>query len=553
MLLETHPQLTAEWADARDASEFSPGSKYRADWRCKLGHRWNAPIYSRARGAGCPFCTNRKVLVGFNDLPSTHPELAAEWADSRDVQTVTAGSNYVAQWECTNGHLFTAPVLRRAKRGSGCNACLNRTVIRDVNSIGAVHPELVSEWADESDVFSVHVGSKYAAQWKCPEGHKYTRAVRARAAGDGCQVCTGRQVLAGVNDLATTHPALLSEYVDERDPSTLSAGSEYPARWQCAKGHTWTAYVYRRTGKNPTGCPECSAKTFVSKVENEVAAYVSRVYSGQLERNVRREVSPHELDIWLPELRVAIEVNGVYFHSDAFKGRDYHAQKAAACRDSGIQLIQVWEDDWVDRRPIVERMLSHKLGVSVEPRIAARSTIARTATADEARAFLEANHIQGFTGATYHLALEADGKPVAMMSLKRTGKPGELCLERYATAAHVLGGQSKLIRYAEKALPNWSNLITFADYEVSDGTLYERTGWVKDAELAPDYRYLVSGKRVHKFNYRVKRFRDDPSLEFHDGMTERELAGLNGLLRVWDSGKLRYHYIRPLHRGGCSQ
>ena len=72
----------------------------------------------------------------------------------------------------------------------------------------------------------------------------------------------------------------------------------------------------------------------------------------------------------------------------------------------------------------------------------------------------------------------------------------------------------------------------------------EETGWINDGELPPDYRYVVDGQRVHKFNYRLKRFREDAELEYVEGLTERELADLNGIPRIWDAGKTRYVYTK---------
>ena len=99
-----------------------------------------------------------------------------------------------------------------------------------------------------------------------------------------------------------------------------------------------------------------------------------------------------------------------------------------------------------------------------------------------------------------------------------------------------------MVRFVESNY-KYRQLETFADLAYSDGGLYETTGWTKRKVLNPDYTYLKSGKRVHKFNYRKSRFSSDPSLHFETGMTERELAKLNGLHRVYDAGKAKY--VKP--------
>src|SRR5690606_23129447 len=136
---------------------------------------------------------------------------------------------------------------------------------------------------------------------------------------------------------------------------------------------------------------------------------------------------------------------------------------------------------------------------------------------------------------SYYFGLNDDKSRLrAVLVIKKTGKPGELSIERYATAGTVAGGFTKLLRHAEKTLKpcRW---VTFADLSVSDGGLYEKTGFVVDAVLPPDYSYVVQGRRVHKFNYRIARFKKDSQLLYQEGLSERELAELNGLYRVWDS------------------
>lgn len=83
-------------------------------------------------------------------------------------------------------------------------------------------------------------------------------------------------------------------------------------------------------------------------------------------------------------------------------------------------------------------------------------------------------------------------------------------------------------------------MVTFADHTLSQGGLYLNNGFVAEKVLAPDYSYVVRGKRVHKFNYRLARFKSDPNLKHEEGLTERELALLNRTPRIWDCGKTRY-------------
>ena len=543
------PELAAQWADpSREPSTVTPGSGYKALWRCELGHEWRATVYSRVSGTGCPVCAGKVVLPGFNDLASQFPDFLVEWDDERSPHEVLATSSTKASWRCAEGHVWNAAVYRRTVEGKGCPTCANRRVAPGFNDLASRYPLLAAEWDDASrGPETVTPGSNVLISWKCDLGHTWQMTPNARVSGrQGCPICAGRQVVPGFNDFASQCPELLAEWDDPRDPASVTSRAGYYASWKCAKDHTWKARIIDR---HRFGCPECNAMNFVSAFEREVTGYVKNLLPvGAVQTSVRRfrKAGVNELDAFVPSMNIAVEANGVFFHSERFRSPEYHHEKVAACEALGIRLVQVWQDDWEQKRDIVESLLARKLGVSSERRVAARKTEAEFLEPGEARPFLERNHIQGASSASYYLGLRDDaGNLVAAMALKRTDAAGRvLRLERYATSAIVPGGHSKLVSFAERMLPDWEQLITFADAEVSDGSLYEATGWVKDGVIRPDYRYLVGSKRVHKFNYRLKRFRDDPGLLYLEGMTERELADLNGLNRVWDSGKIRYRYSR---------
>ena len=320
--------------------------------------------------------------------------------------------------------------------------------------------------------------------------------------------------------------------------STQYVGANSNISIQCRAHGVFTQRAEKHLRGN-VGCRSCQINK-TSPAEYEVRDFIKLL--GHTVEEGRRDLlgTTHEIDIYLPENKIAFEFNGVYYHSEKFKDPAYHYNKWKMAADKGISLFQVWEDDWNFRRPIVERHIKQVLGKSDLPRVYARKLSTVEVSTHEARDFLELNHIQGFASGTVYVGGFYKEELVALAAFRKSGE--DYTLVRYATSAHVVGGHSKLVSYFERNY-SYVDLITFADLTFGSGNLYRKTGWIEDKLLPPDYSYLVRGERKHKFGYRLKRFRDDPELVFEEGKTERELAQMNKLLRVYDAGKIRF--IKP--------
>jgi hypothetical protein len=250
-LLTLDPTLAAE-AYGWDPSRVTCFSHQKVQWRCSLGHLWEARISERSSGNGCPYCSGHRVLAGFNDLATTHPEVAAQ-ADGWDPTTVVAFANRKVSWACALGHKWEAWIGNRAK-GSGCPYCSGHRVLAGFNDLATTHPEVAAQ-ADGWDPTTVTRGSSKKLRWGCASGHIWTASVGDRTSGKGCPVCTNRIVQVGFNDLTTTNPELASE-ADGWDPTTVVAKSGTRVKWKCSRGHSWMASPVNRS--KGTGCPVCT-------------------------------------------------------------------------------------------------------------------------------------------------------------------------------------------------------------------------------------------------------------------------------------------------------
>ena len=572
------PNLVSEMVDETNKTLFASSSK-KIEWRCSEGHVWSASVASRVRmGSGCPYCSGRLPIPGENDLATLEPEVASRLVDKSLASGVGVGSGKRLEFVCPNDetHVYMSPVRVQVKAyhngTSGCPICSKHLARgKHRNELFEVeHPDLMEEALDKGTVRGLSSGSGKIVSWVCDKhGDKpfvYEMSIKKRHDGQGCPICGHHVVVCGINDLATTDPDLAAELVNPRDGYCYSRGSEQKVEWHCKNGHRWFASICSRVSGN--GCPECSLVGSSDKERDLYEVVKLLVGDDEVILHDHSLLGRREVDIVIPSRKVAIEFNGLYWHSvDAGKTSSYHLDKYVDCASKGYRLIQVWEDDWDFRRDVVIAMVARKLGVLenvgkllpedakvLTSRHMARKCEGRVIDSGIARDFLDRWHIQGRVTATYHFGLFDGDALVAVMSVRRPGnsigiyhEKDQWEIQRYATAGIVAGGFSKLLAYATRWLLSHDETVaswmTFSANDVSDGDLYAKCGFVRAGESKPMYCYagrVTGNRRVGKSNFRRKRFRDDPNLVWDESWTEFRAARENGLWRIYDAGKVRW-------------
>ena len=557
------PELAKEWSPQNDKTPFEVTAKsaYRAWWVCSTDptHTWQTPVSERNRtgtskkGTGCPYCAKEKarrlfaqrkragkntptdlILPGGSNTPQYMNTMINE-----TTQPISTLSSVEIDWECDKGHVFTC-----SPRGflGACPVCnkdntrlsLPRIVFRpDTRRVQVEEYENQTGGPIVERFETLPVGGRQRLCFVCPHGHQFTR--RRSGFRFECPVCAnvGKTLKFRRPDLYAT-----LAHKDEKGMDALTYNSAKKVEWVCDRGHTWVAAVYQRVNSG-SGCPLCSPVGW-SQAEKEIATMV-RSWGLSVSENDTTVIDPYEVDIFVPGKNIAIEYNGLYWHSDMFHDSTYHYNKWKMCADKGVQLITVWEDDWLSRKAVVASMLRHKLGVDDSPRVYARKTTVKKIDYQTARTFLDMTHIQGAAAGTmYYGLVDHTGTVVAVSVWKKTGVT--MYLSRYATSCTVVGGMGKILNHVKCALAgsDVDTIVTFSDHGVSDGSLYKTLGFHHGGELPPDYKYVYGGERAHKFLFRKSRFRTDPNLIFDPGLTEKQLADRNGIRRVFDCGKTRW-------------
>jgi len=279
-LVSTHPALASQWHPTKNGllmpCDMKAGSGREVWWEDEKGHEWKARISARAAGNGCPICANRKILVGYNDLATTHPQYAAQLHPDQNgditAEKITAGYGRKLWWRCEQGHEWYTSIASRIKNGAGCPICANKKALKGYNDLATTHPHIATQWHPEKNgsltPYDVVAGGETYIWWQCEKGHAWRTKLKYRTRETAsCPYCSGKKVLTGFNDLATVNPKVAAQwhpFLNGRlTPQMVTAGSSRVAWWLCDEGHVWRTAIANRAlpGYKETQCPFCQKMT----------------------------------------------------------------------------------------------------------------------------------------------------------------------------------------------------------------------------------------------------------------------------------------------------
>ena len=359
-LANIFPDIAKQWNYDKNKitpDQIAPHSNKKVYWTCDKGHVYSATVDKRVSGAGCPYCSNKKVLVNYNDLKSRFSDIAKEWDYSSNIgnpEDYVFGSTYSANWICSKcGYKWTSKILSRTKRSTGCPKCAlkRRGHSKHLNSIktnGYIKDEiLIKEWDNDKNkpYFKYTKCSNESVWWICSKcGHNYKSKISNRTLlNRGCPLCANRIVVAGKNDLSTTHPELALEWNYDKNglltPKTVSYGSGKRVWWKCPNGHEYQATILHRS--SGTNCPICNSGRQTSFAEQAIFFYVKKIYHDAINRYKAPFLNKMELDIFIPSISLAIEYDGEAWHKNHSLKRE--REKYEICKSNKIKLIRIRE------------------------------------------------------------------------------------------------------------------------------------------------------------------------------------------------------------------
>ncbi len=290
-------------------------------------------------------------------------------------------------------------------------------------------------------------------------------------------------------------------------------------------------------------CPRCfSCQPKGSYAQVEIARFIQSL-DVEVISNDRSTIGPKELDISVPAHKFAIEYNGLYWHSVAvLPDPEYHDQKLKSCLDKGINLFSVYEDEWRDKKAIVEGMIRHRLNRPIAKWHARKLEIVEL-DRKSSKLFFDNNHLEGHVNSEMTLALRdpSSGIILAAMSLRKPFHKKYSQLLEVARCC-VLSGHSvrgwlgKLTSKAkEHALKSGrTGLMTYVDGRVGAGSGYVSAGWKLTSTTSPRFWWTDFKNRFNRFKYRA---------DSKNKLTQEQVAKNAGVTMIWGCPNSLYFFI----------
>ena len=378
----------------------------------------------------------------------------------------------------------------------------------------------------------------------CPNGHQDTITYSSWNRGSRCNECA---YILGADKKRFSYEFVKESF--EREGYTLltkTYNNKFGMlKFKCPKGHIHSM-VYQNWMAGHR-CGKCSH--IVSKAETDVYNFIKQFLIDAVQSN-RSLIKPFELDIVIPSKKIAIEYNGLYYHSESMgKDKNYHLNKLQKCNEIGYKLITIFEDEWINKQNIVKHRLMHILNVSEANSIHARKCVIKEINATVKNEFLNKFHIQGADRSSIKLGAFYNDQLVSLMtfskgSIAKGGKTadGIYELNRFCSDHdYIISGiANRLFKHFIRNY-NPTEIFTYGDKRWSDGNLYKHLGFDFVHDSAPNYWYIDGCNRIHRFNFRKSVLKDKLEI-FDESLSEIDNMRLNGWDRIWDCGNVRWSY-----------
>ena len=318
---------------------------------------------------------------------------------------------------------------------------------------------------------------------------------------------------------------------------------------KCENDYTISKWnLHQRVVKSKIDNPCTLCNPVGSSNETGIENFIKEILDGNnityVEKD-RKILGGKEIDFYLPDKKIGIEVNGLFWHSEKFKDKKYHLQKTRDAQKKGIHLIQIFEDEIKINPKTVEGRLKSLLGI-YDKKVFARNCLIGEVSSEECKKFLEKNHVQGNIGSKVKLGLFHRGKLVSVMTFgsyrislgnkDKSQNKWELLRFSNENGYLIVGGASKLLKNFIKNY-NPEEIVSYCDRRWSTGNFYEKIGFCREAETKVNYWYVKNGIREGRFKYRKDQLVKEG---YSKEKTESEIMEERGFLKIYDCGSFKF-------------
>ena len=509
---------------------------------CPIHGEFTQRASKHAEGQGCPRCAHARRANIISGKPSKKRKTSEQFIE--EARTIHGEAydyskvNYITNKELVtiicpvHGEFQQTPTAHITKK-RGCPKCSNgfferKTTKQFIEEARAIH-------GDRYDYIEAEYGGAHSdVTIICPDHGPFTQVARSHLLGSDCPKCVGgiaKEYDHYIERFTQTHGNLYGY------DKTSFVNSRVPMRINC-KEHGW--FLQAPTAHyGGQGCPKCAR--IDSQPEIDLLEYIKSL-GLYAERNNRSIIKPYELDIVVPEKKLAIEYCGLYWHGEnGGKDKHYHKNKFNMTKEVGYHLITIFEDEWLEKPDAVKSVLRNQLGFSKRG-VGARSLKIRAITRKDGIGLIEQNHLIGRCNGSVWIGAYDDDLLVAVMVFgnptRQTSKH-QWELIRFVTDGKTYAGvANRLFSYFVKNY-NPTDVVSFSDNRWFTGEMYSKLGFTNDGEIPVDYFYTRKGMRYHKSSKRKSKLSQE--LDFDTtGMTESVMAAHAGYDRIWDCGKVRW-------------
>ena len=521
---------------------------------CKNGF-WQTPK-NHIKGHGCPYCKNNKISKKLtktterfieeckNVHKNAYDYSKVKYTSSKDKICIIChrkdknGFEHGEFWQEANSHLS----------GCGCPKCGMESAVNHKKEIYTTERFIEisqdihkGKWLYNDK--TVYVSAKTPICIICPVHGEFWQTPDKHLSGCGCPKCGGTKKLSNKEFIVKAREV----HGDKYDYSKVEYIDAHTKVCIICPEHG-EFFMTPNTHLNGCGCPSCSHK--VSKDENEIYNFVKKYCDTKVEHNVRGILSNNrELDIFIPQKKIAIEYNGMRWHSEQFqKDKNYHLNKLEECNRKGISLIQIFEKEYITNKEILLKNLLHIIGCpNFGTKIEAKNCIVKEIGKKTTKKFLEMNDIQGYVASTLHLGLYHKEQIIDIMTFKKLNNNigNEWQITRYVNDINYIVKNSfdAIFNYfIDNYKPNVIKCFVDRRWLLDKrDDLYVKNGFVLDKIIKPDYRYTrTQNEYINKSSFK-KEFLHK-KYDFPLTMPISEMLKNIGYYKIWDCGRFLYRW-----------